>query len=846
MGEMMRTFDWSKHPLGPSENWPQSLITVIRLMLHSGFPMFVWWSKELYMFHNDAYLPAMGTKPKAPGAKARQVWYDVMDQLGAIIDAVLNGQEQFYFQDLLVPMERKGFAEETYWTFSYSPMPNDEGGVGGLFCSCVEVTDSVLSKRRLKMMKELSEAMVLCATIEESSQKACSVLTHSADVPFSIIYLLNTAGTQALLAGKTDGLPASWVPIHIGLSPATGTDEDPWVMSKVKETGQAEMIALSKWEGLVWPGSPDSGAALAGFPNKAVVLPIFESGDNQLLGFFLAGISAHLEYDETYQGFHQMLAGQIATALSTVRSRQQAEQERSRLKNLFMEAPSPIVILEGPEMVYQLVNPVYQQIFSGRQLLGKPLLEALPELAETPIFSILQEVYQSGKTFEAQELPVMLARREGGPLEQFYWNFTYQARFNAQAEIDGVLVFANDVTGHVLARRGLEESAQRFQLLTESIPQIIWTATPDGNLDYFSGQWWPYSGLNYQESKGQGWASAIHSDDMPHLSETWTQCLQTGEPYQVEARVKRFDGIYRWFLIRALPLRDEHSKITQWVGTCTDLQDQKSVAEHLQVLSNELAAINTELASANEEIISSNEELMAKNEELSIVNQRLAKVNADLDNFVYAASHDLKSPITSLSALLGFLNRRLDGKLDDKGKELLKMIENSSERLQRTIRDLTQVAKVQRSTEEEKGQVAFPELWKDIQADLQPLIQESKAQIKVDFEEPSFFYARKNARSILYNLVSNALKYRSPDRLAEVTIATRRSNGRVILTVEDNGLGLTTMQQQNLFTMFKRFHNHVEGSGVGLYMIKRMIENNGGGIQVDSQVGQGTRFTVHF
>ncbi|MES2734594.1 MAG: PAS domain-containing sensor histidine kinase [Bacteroidota bacterium] len=235
-----------------------------------------------------------------------------------------------------------------------------------------------------------------------------------------------------------------------------------------------------------------------------------------------------------------------------------------------------------------------------------------------------------------------------------------------------------------------------------------------------------------------------------------------------------------------------------------------------------------------------------RNEELMKKNQELLRINNDLDNFVYAASHDLKSPVTSLSALVGVLHRRLEGQLDEKSQELLKMIEDSSSRLQRTIRDLTQVAKVQRSTDEDKERIIFAELWHDIQADLQPMMLDANAHIVADFAAESLYYARPTARSILYNLVSNALKYRSSDRLPYITILTQVLNGNVVLEVSDNGLGLTHSQQQNLFTMFKRFHPHVEGSGIGLYMIKRMLENNGGRIEVESRVGEGTIFRIHF
>jgi light-regulated signal transduction histidine kinase (bacteriophytochrome) len=137
-------------------------------------------------------------------------------------------------------------------------------------------------------------------------------------------------------------------------------------------------------------------------------------------------------------------------------------------------------------------------------------------------------------------------------------------------------------------------------------------------------------------------------------------------------------------------------------------------------------------------------------------------------------------------------------------------------------------------------------MFREVQADLAHLISESNAQFRVSWEVESLDYAPKNLRSILHNLISNALKYRSPARMLEVSIATFSREGKTALRVADNGLGLSSQQKEGLFTMFKRFHNHVDGSGVGLYMIKRMVENNGGSIEVESQLEEGTTFTVYF
>lgn len=237
--------------------------------------------------------------------------------------------------------------------------------------------------------------------------------------------------------------------------------------------------------------------------------------------------------------------------------------------------------------------------------------------------------------------------------------------------------------------------------------------------------------------------------------------------------------------------------------------------------------------------------LVQVNDELSGKNAELQRINADLDNFIYAASHDLRAPIANLESILTMLRKRLKDRLDATEAPLMEFAGTAIGRLKQTIKDLTEISKVQREAEEQAEEVLFAEMLADVQLDIADLIGSSGAVIRTDFAVPAIHYARKNIRSILYNLLSNALKYRSPERPPVVTLTTRREGDRVVLRVEDNGLGIPAGQLPKVFTMFKRFHAHVEGTGIGLYIIKRIVENNGGSIAVASEEGRGTAFSVY-
>ena len=179
-------------------------------------------------------------------------------------------------------------------------------------------------------------------------------------------------------------------------------------------------------------------------------------------------------FNFTYQAYRE--GGEIAgvsvfatDVTEQVLARAQREAERQQLHHLFMEAPAPIVILDGLDLVYQLVNPAYQRIFPGRELLGRPLLAALPELHDSPIPALLRGVYETGETYVAQELPLLLAQHDGGPLEELSFTFTYQARRSPQGAVDGIMVFAHEVTDQVQARRVVEESGQQAQAMSQEL-----------------------------------------------------------------------------------------------------------------------------------------------------------------------------------------------------------------------------------------------------------------------------------------------------------------------------------------------------------------------------------------
>jgi len=234
--------------------------------------------------------------------------------------------------------------------------------------------------------------------------------------------------------------------------------------------------------------------------------------------------------------------------------------------------------------------------------------------------------------------------------------------------------------------------------------------------------------------------------------------------------------------------------------------------------------------------------------ELKDKNQELMRINEDIDNFVYAASHDLKAPILNIKALLTLLYEKQINETDDEDSlEIKEKINIGLDRVLTTINHLSNIAKAQ-ELHEDIDSITFEEILKEVIADNELILKKSHANVIQDFNEANTItFSRIGLKSIIHNFVNNAVKYKSPDRSPVITIKTETTEKHIILSIKDNGLGMDLSRYGNkLFSLFKRFHNHVEGAGIGLYMVKRIVDKSKSQIEVESEVDKGTTFKIKF
>ena len=807
MGDLIRTKDWSVTPIGNPDQWSSSLKTAVNLLLNSQFPMFVWWGKNLITLYNDAYCPIAGEKhPSLLGKSGKEAWSEIWTDLEPLVDSVFNGTAT-WSEDQPLYMNRHGFVEETYFTFSYSPVWGENGTVAGLFCACIETTEKVLATKKIQESERN-----LRETILQSPVAMCIMRG-----PDYVVEIANGRMFELWGRGPGDILHR---PIFDGLPEVRNQGlED--LLHQVFTTGEAYVASEHP---VVLPRNGKTEVVFINF-----VYQPFREGDGSVSGVI-----------------------SVATDVTDqVLARKTVEESEQKFRNLVEYAPVAINVLKGPDYLIEIVNASMVEILEkpAADLLNQPFFDALPETRRQGFEQLLQHVYRTGERVAANEYPLLL-KKNGEPVKR-YINFVYEPLKELDGEVSGVMTVAIDVTEQVTARRQIEESSEEMQLAVAVADLGTFRVDMLTGKAIFSQRIRDWFGLSEQDMPLTDVLNLVHPDDRQMVSQALRNSYSNEEN-------SRHDITYRVVHPQTSVLRHLHSsgrtyfsdegKPYLMVGLIQDVTPQ--VLYH-----QELKESEAELQKRVDE----------RTLELQSLNNELKRTNQNLEEFAYAASHDMKEPIRKIHLFADRLKGELDAQLTETQRHLFSRVENATKRMNTLIEDLLTYSTVSRgiaSLEEVDLNLKL----KNVQEDLEVEIEEKNATIIVD-TMPVITGQKRQMQQLFQNLIGNALKYSKPDITPVVRISSKTVYGRETtlpmreeearkqyhyITVKDNGIGFAQEEAERIFQVFTRLHSkeaysgtgigEYKGTGVGLSIAKKVVENHQGYIWAESEPGKGATF----
>ena len=353
----------------------------------------------------------------------------------------------------------------------------------------------------------------------------------------------------------------------------------------------------------------------------------------------------------------------------------------------------------------------------------------------------------------------------------------------------------HDITERKRAEDALRESESEFRSLAEAMPQIVWVTRPDGWNIFFNKQWMDYTGMTLEESCGHGWIKPFHPDDRQRAWDAWQNATQNNDVYSLECRLRRADGVYKWWLVRGLPVQDTKGTILKWFGTCTDIHELKQVEQELQ-----------------------------------------AK-NTEMERFTYTVSHDLKSPLITIQSYAGMIAKDLEtGKYERAGEDV-KRIEGAAGKMTDLLNDLLQLSRVGRMMNE-PSTIDMNRLVADTLMQLAGSLKQNQVEVVLQSDLPAVHGDPKRIAEVVQNLIENAIKYRGDQTAPRIEIGTRQEGTECVFFVSDNGKGIDPRHFEKVFGLFNKLDAESEGTGVGLALVQRIIEVHGGRVWVESE-GEG-------
>lgn len=496
---------------------------------------------------------------------------------------------------------------------------------------------------------------------------------------------------------------------------------------------------------------------------------------------------------------------------STVQEKNaELQAEKEKFDSLFEKSPAAMALLRGPEFIFEKINKLYELLVGRSNIIGKKVLEVLPEVKDQPYMGILENVYKTGDPYVGKESQIVLKRGPEGHLEDRYVDFTYLRINDSKGNPYGIFAHAVDVTEKVVSRtkiseayKTLRKTENELRSFIEAMPALAFVADADGKITYFNQRFYDYVGLG-RETEGWGWKDqpVHHPDDLQKTIESWKHSIETGEPYEIEYRLRRYDGVYHWHLGRAVPLKDENGKVLRWLGTNTDIEDQKRAVSQLE------------------------------------------QERAVREQFVATITHDLRNPLTAVKSSAQLMIRSPD-KPEVRERAISRII-SAVDRSDKMIRNMLDANLIQAGKP-----LPLQMDHCDMSVIAHEVVEEQKIihgnRFVVNCKSPLVgHWSCDGINRIFDNLISNAVKYGDPEK--EITLTCSDTGNEVEVLVHNFGDPITPEEQKTLFSAFKRTKSaqssSLKGWGLGLTLVKGITEAHGGKVSIDSSREKGTTFKV--
>lgn len=481
-----------------------------------------------------------------------------------------------------------------------------------------------------------------------------------------------------------------------------------------------------------------------------------------------------------------------------------------------VECSDDAIITKNMDGIITSWNQSAQRLFgySAEEAIGMPVSMLIPGDRQNEEPEILTRLRQ-GQRIDHYET---VRQRKDGKLLDI--SLTVSPLRDAEGRIVGASKIARDISEQKRDQQALRESEERFRTVADNITQLAWTASGVGDATWYNRRWYEFTGMTFEEMQGRGWEKVQHPDHVARVKARLEQCFKNDEEWEDTFPLRGKDGKYRWFLSRAVPVRDANGTIKLWFGTNTDI---------------------TDLLEAREALKKSHEELERR------VAERTASLTdaiAQMEEFSYSVSHDLRAPIRAMQGYAQAVLEDYGQVLDEQGREYLDHIVRSGERMDRLVRDLLTYSRIARS-ELRIEPISLDKLVRDIVSQY-PEMQPPRADIAVQGNLRSVMAHEPSLTQAISNLLNNAVKFVTPGVKPEVELYSERRGDHLRLWVHDNGIGIKPEHRGRLFGLFERIHGgrQYEGTGIGLAIVRKSVERMGGKVGMESNGGSGSKFWI--